>query len=81
MYKMKDVPRTGIESLRQGIEAGKAAGLNYVYAGNISGESENTICPACRETQVERMGYRILRNSIADGRCSQCGTPLAGIWS
>jgi len=81
MYKMKDVPRTGIESLRRGIEAGKAAGLNYVYAGNIPGESENTICPACRETQVERMGYRILRNSIADGRCSQCGTPLAGIWS
>ena len=80
MYKMKDVPRTGISSLRRGIEAGRAAGLKYVYAGNIAGESENTICPACRETQVERIGYRILRNSVIDGRCSHCGSPLAGVW-
>lgn len=81
MYKMKDVARTGIDTLRRGIAAGKAAGLKYVYAGNIAGESENTICPACRDTQVERMGYRIVRNSVVEGRCSRCGTILAGVWS
>jgi pyruvate formate lyase activating enzyme len=81
MYKMKDVARTGIDVLRRGIEAGKAAGLKHVYAGNIAGESENTICPACQEIQVERMGYRIVKNSVIDGRCSRCGSILAGVWS
>jgi pyruvate formate lyase activating enzyme len=81
MYKMKDVPRTGVESLRRGLEAGRAAGLKYVYAGNIPGESENTSCPVCREVIIERLGYRILRNSVIDGHCPKCGTALAGVWS
>ena len=81
MYKMKDVPRTEIESLRRGLEAGRKAGLKYVYAGNVPGESENTICPVCKEVQIERMGYRIIRNSVIDGHCSKCNTALAGVWS
>ena len=81
MYKMKDVPGTGIESLRRGLEAGRAAGLKYVYAGNIPGESENTFCPVCKEEQIERLGYRVVRNSLVDGHCSNCGSALAGVWS
>lgn len=80
MYKMRDVPRTGIESLRRGLKAGRDAGLRYVYAGNISGESENTVCPACDEVLIERQGYRIMRNSVVSGQCSRCGAALAGVW-
>ncbi|VVB67321.1 Uncharacterised protein [uncultured archaeon] len=45
---MKDVPRTGAELLRRGLFIGHEAGLKYVYAGNIPGESEDTRCPVCR---------------------------------
>jgi pyruvate formate lyase activating enzyme len=81
MYKMKDVPRAGMESQRLGLEAGRKAGLKYVYAGNISGESENTHCPVCKEVLIKRQGYQILRNSVIDGHCSQCNAKLAGVWN
>jgi pyruvate formate lyase activating enzyme len=80
-YKMKDVPSTGIETLRRGLKAGREAGLKHVYAGNISGESEDTICPVCKEEQIKRLGYRIIRNSVINGHCSKCGSTLAGVWS
>ena len=79
-YKMNDVPRTGVESLRRGLKAGRDAGLRYVYAGNIPGESENTVCSVCGEELIERLGYRILRNSVIDGHCRKCGSALAGVW-
>jgi pyruvate formate lyase activating enzyme len=81
MYKMSDVPRTGIESLRRAVDVGQRAGLKYVYSGNISDVSENTLCPACKEVEVQRQGYRIMSYSVRDGRCSSCGSPLAGVWS
>ena len=81
MYKMKDVPKTGIDSIRRGLEAGRAAGLKYVYASNIPGESENTFCPVCKEKQIERLGYRDVRNSLIGGHCSNCGSALVGVWS
>ena len=80
MYKMKEVPRAGIESLRRGMKAGHEAGLKYVYTGNIPGESENTLCPVCKEFLIERLGYQILGNSVIDGHCSQCKAKLAGVW-
>jgi len=79
-YKMNDVPGTGVESLRRGLKAGRDAGLRYVYAGNIPGESENTVCSVCGEELIERLGYRIIRNSVIDGHCRKCGSALAGIW-
>jgi pyruvate formate lyase activating enzyme len=80
MYKMRDVPRTGADSIHRGITAGRNAGLKYVYAGNLAGESDDTICPECREVLIERSGYRILRNSVIDGHCSKCNAPLYGVW-
>jgi len=79
-YKMNDVPGTGVESLRRGLKAGRDAGLKYVYAGNIPGESENTVCSVCGEEVIERLGYRIIRNSVIDGHCRKCGSALAGVW-
>ncbi len=81
MHKMKDAPRTGVELLRRGRSIGHEAGLKYVYAGNIPGESEDTRCPVCGAVQIERLGYRVMRNSIIDGHCPKCGSPAAGVWS
>jgi len=80
-YKLTDVPRTGVEALRRGLRAGREAGLKHIYVGNVPGESENTLCPVCRDVQIERLGYRIMRNSIIDGHCSKCGLAITGVWS
>jgi pyruvate formate lyase activating enzyme len=81
MYKMRDVPRTRADSIHRGIASGREAGLMHVYAGNLSGESDNTICPECKESLIERSGYKILKNSVINGHCSKCNAPLYGAWS
>jgi pyruvate formate lyase activating enzyme len=81
MYKMKDVPPAGAELLRKGVKIGREAGLKFIYAGNIPGQDENTVCPICKEMLIERVGYRIMRNSVVEGRCPKCSTALAGVWS
>jgi pyruvate formate lyase activating enzyme len=81
MYKMKDVPPTGAAALRRGVEIGREAGLHYIYTGNIPGENESTRCPVCGRNLVERLGYRVMRNSVAKGSCPQCGTAIPGVWT
>ena len=58
MHKMLNVPATGIESLRLALEIGRKAGLKYVYAGNIPGESENTLCSNCKEVLIRAAGIQ-----------------------
>jgi pyruvate formate lyase activating enzyme len=81
MYKMKDVLSTSWETLRKGVKIGRGAGLRYIYVGNMPGENEDTICPVCGELLVERLGYRIMKNTVAESRCPKCSTTVAGVWS
>ncbi|MDD1742125.1 MAG: radical SAM protein, partial [Methanotrichaceae archaeon] len=80
-YKMRDVPRTGIEALRKGVKVGQEAGLKYIYVGNIPNEYEDTQCPICGEVMIERRGFGVVKNSILEGKCSNCGAPIPGVWS
>jgi len=81
-YKMLDRPRTSAATLWRAREIGLAAGLRYVYTGNIPGdEGENTYCANCRELLIKRVGYRIQQNRITAGGCPACGTAVAGVWS
>ncbi len=78
-YRMLDKPATPLSSLERAIEAGKKAGLNFVYAGNFAGHaSESTRCPACGQPALPRQGY-ITQNLLQKG-CPQCGTPIPGVW-
>ena len=83
-YKMLHVPQTTPCQLVRAAEIGVAAGLRFVYAGNapgLVGEWENTRCPHCRTTLVERRGYAVIRNRITRaGNCPACGTAIPGIW-
>jgi len=83
-YKMHDRGRTPVETLLRAAEIGLEAGLNYVYAGNLPGQTRNwedTRCPKCQETLIRRVGFRILENKLAaGGACPRCGTSIAGIW-
>lgn len=82
-YRMTDRENTEVEALLRAREIGYSCGLHYVYAGNRPGEvgdSENTFCPKCKTTLVERLGFRVLANKILKERCPKCGTKIAGRW-
>jgi len=79
-YKLTDRPRTPIATLRNACEIGRAAGLRYVYEGNVPGEGgENTRCPACSSLLIKRYGYIIESDRIRGGACPDCGAAIAGI--
>ncbi len=83
-YKMTDRDGTGADRLLRAVEIGKSAGLRFVYAGNLPGRVaryEDTQCPGCSATLVERTGYQIYRNLLEkDGKCPQCGYQVPGLW-
>ncbi|HET9316358.1 MAG TPA: radical SAM protein, partial [Vicinamibacteria bacterium] len=82
-YKMTDPENTGVATLLRAAEIGRAAGLRFVYAGNIPGRVggfENTCCPGCSALLVERVGYRIVQNRLVRGACPDCGRAIPGFW-
>ncbi|HTS65003.1 MAG TPA: AmmeMemoRadiSam system radical SAM enzyme [Candidatus Acidoferrales bacterium] len=84
-YRMTDPPATPAATLLRAARFGREAGLRYVYAGNLPGcvgEFENTCCPNCGLTLVERRGYRILRNRLgAAAACPRCAVVIPGRWA
>lgn len=84
-YKMTDPDNTSVATLLRAAEIGKAEGLHFVYAGNLPsrvGNWEDTRCPGCDATVIERSGYRILRNRITpSGTCPDCTRAIPGVWN
>lgn len=80
-YRLKNISPTPAATLNRAREIALAAGLNYVYVGNIPGhDAESTFCPKCQKVVIKRIGYRILENNLQNGKCGNCQTPIAGIW-
>jgi pyruvate formate lyase activating enzyme len=83
-YKMTGPSHTQSSTLLRAAEIGQEAGLNFVYAGNLPGrvnEYENTICPDCQTTVIERLGYVIQDYRITPkGTCPNCGQKIPGVW-
>jgi pyruvate formate lyase activating enzyme len=84
-YRMQDNANTTAEQLIRACELGRAAGLRYIYAGNLPGRVgrwENTYCPACDELLIERYGYIIKRMKVtSDGKCPACAATIPGVWA
>jgi len=79
-YRMLDVPATPGESLTRARRIALAAGLKYVYTGNVHDrEGGTTSCPGCGAAVIVRDWYDILDYAVTeDGRCGHCGHPIAG---
>jgi pyruvate formate lyase activating enzyme len=84
-YHMQENANTTAEQLVRACELGRAAGLRYIYAGNLPGRVgrwENTYCPTCAELLVERYGYIIRQVRVTPaGACPRCATVIPGRWT
>ena len=81
-YKMRDLPRTPHASLIRAREIAMAAGLRYVYVGNVHDPAgSSTYCHQCGALLIGRDWYSLYEWALTgDGRCTQCGTPCAGVF-
>ena len=82
-HRLIDRGPTPVESIRRARDIGRAAGLRFVYSGNVWGdEGESTRCPACDALLIERHGFAVRSDRLGDsGRCPDCAEPIAGIWT
>jgi pyruvate formate lyase activating enzyme len=82
-YRMTDPANTSVSTLLRAREIGLSSGLHFVYSGNRPGEvgeTENTFCPSCGTTLIERHGFQVLSNKLKKGGCFKCGVKIAGRW-
>jgi pyruvate formate lyase activating enzyme len=84
-YQLRDRPPTPASTLHRAWEIGRAAGLRYVYPGNIWGDPQldslsDTRCWACGALLVRRSGYLVREAWRRRGHCPTCGQQIAGVW-
>jgi pyruvate formate lyase activating enzyme len=83
-YKMHEPPDTDAAQLIRAAQIGRDAGLKFVYAGNRPGQVgnwEDTRCPICQITLIERVGYLVRSYSLTDdGQCPSCQCAIPGLW-
>ncbi|MDP2335390.1 MAG: AmmeMemoRadiSam system radical SAM enzyme [Bacteroidota bacterium] len=80
-YKLTQLSSTPIGVLTQARDVALAAGIKYVYIGNVPGlDAENTYCPKCHEIVIERKGYTIFQKNLEKGACKKCGEKIHGVW-
>src|SRR5260370_5280503 len=81
---MTDRGGPNVRTLMRAAEIGAEEGLRFIYAGNLPGRVgswENTRCPSCQATVIERFGYLVRSYRVnADGTCPSCRSVIPGIW-
>jgi len=79
-YKLDGLPSTPASTLTRARKIAIGEGLKYVYTGNVhDSEGGTTFCPGCRTGLIVRDWHRILVYRVSpEGRCTGCGTALAG---
>ncbi|MHC1733787.1 MAG: AmmeMemoRadiSam system radical SAM enzyme [Bacteroidales bacterium] len=79
-YKLEHLPPTPAGILNKAVEIAREAGLKFVYLGNMPGAGvDDTLCPSCGKKVVDRSGYRIVSQSLREGKCG-CGNIIPGVW-
>lgn len=82
-HKLDHLAPTPVETLLQARAIAQAAGLRYVYIGNVPElrDVEATHCPGCHRVVIERDIFAVLRNDLVNGACPHCHRPIRGVWS
>ncbi len=80
-FKLRDRPATPPATLTRARRIGREVGLRYVYTGNVHDtEGGATLCPGCGTVVIARDWHVVTPRAIGDGRCTSCGTAIAGVF-
>ncbi|EIJ43777.1 pyruvate-formate lyase-activating enzyme [Beggiatoa alba B18LD] len=81
-WKMLNKPHTPSSTLNMARDIAKAAGIRYVYTGNVHDHiGGSTYCHQCGAELIGRDWFVLSSWGLnADGRCAACGTPCAGVF-
>jgi len=79
-WKMRDIPRTSLQTLQRARSIAIMNGLHYVYTGNVHDpEGDTTYCHECGEELIIRDWYEIKSWFLNEaGRCPKCNTICSG---
>ncbi len=80
-WRMRDTPATPHASLRRARATALAAGLRYVYLGNVhDGAGSSTYCHQCGDMLIGRDWYELSAWHLSrDGKCLSCGAKMSGV--
>ncbi len=78
-YEMADCDATPLATMDRAMEIAEAAGVRYVYGGNLD-QDATTRCAGCGATLITRRGFRVTQNCLAGGICPDCAKPIPGVW-
>ena len=80
MHKLSNLPPTPVEKVVRAREIAIAEGLKFVYTGNVpAATGDSTYSPKTGQIVIERKGYFVVRNELADGVAPD-GEAIPGIW-
>lgn len=80
-YKLKNLPPTPPATLEKQYRIARSAGIHFPYVGNLPGhQGENTYCPKCKRIIIRRVGFAVVENRLAGGKCPDCGQEIPGVW-
>jgi pyruvate formate lyase activating enzyme len=80
-YKFISYRQTPEHSIKLAFDLGYAAGLRYIYAGNLASWGQDTICSSCGKVVIKREGFDVEGMYLEKGKCVFCQTELAGVFS
>ena len=82
-WKMRDKPRTSLESLLKARKIALKNGIHHAYVGNVHNrEADSTYCHKCGELLIGRDWYELSGwNLDTDGKCQFCGASCAGVFA
>ena len=82
MYRLRNLPRTPVETLETAHKIAKDKGLHFPYIGNVPGHpAGDTYCPHCGEKLIARYGFSPNILALKNGKCIKCQTAIPGRWT
>jgi pyruvate formate lyase activating enzyme len=79
-YKFNGYLPTPEETLKKAQAIGEEAGLSFVYAGNVYGFGNDTLCPLCKKRLIRRDVFKVTELNIQDSKCLYCQSLVPGIF-
>lgn len=79
-YKFSSYPNTPERTLKLAYDLGVAQDLRYIYAGNIQGWGQDTLCGQCKRVLIKRVGFDIIESNLRGNKCAFCQATLPGVF-